>query len=270
MQIEKENIIYLKASMESLREDLNSKGVCFLPKIFSDKKVSEAREGLWDVIQGKYETGIEPEARFWNVGDNPKNIIKIDKPHLSNQKIWNLITDTGLGKWLADITRSTMIQVWHSQSVWKPAGGGQRGNAGWHRDIQYWPFWKPGGVFTAWIALSDVNERSGPVRYISGSQKWSTIEGLDFFDKDIVEQDAVLQNSYNNLEVLHGHICKGQVGIHTSSTYHSSGPNSSRDPRVGMVIHFCTDRAERVPVKGENQNYLNQRQDQAVCPIIYN
>ena len=85
----------------------------------------------------------------------------------------------------------------------------------------------------------------------------------------------LLKKNYKKLteiffKFLYGNISKGQVGIHTSRTYHSSGPNSSRDPRVGMVIHFCTDRAERIPVKGENQNYLNQRQDQAVCPIIYN
>jgi len=260
----------LRTPLESLREDLDSNGVCFLPKVFSSAKVTAAREGLWEVMQGHYETGIEPEARFWNVGDDPKNIIKIDKPHLSNEKIWGLITDTDLGKWLADITGSTMIQVWHSQSVWKPAGGGQRGNAGWHRDIQYWPFWKPEGVFTAWIALSNVDEKSGPVCYITGSQKWEQVEGLDFFDKDIVEQGAILQGSHENFKVLQGNLSEGQVGIHTSRTYHSSGPNIGRDPRVGMVVHFCTDRAERIPVKGENLDYLNQRQDQAICPIIYN
>ena len=53
-----------------------------------------------------------------------------------------------------------MIQAWHSQAVWKPSGGGELGNAGWHRDIQYWPFWKPEGVFTAWIALTDVRKDS--------------------------------------------------------------------------------------------------------------
>ena len=53
-------------------------------------------------------------------------------------------------------------------------------------DIQYWPFWEDPGVFTAWIALTDVFSNSGPVRYILGSNHWNEIKGVDFFNNDIV------------------------------------------------------------------------------------
>ena len=36
-----------------------------------------------------------------------------------------------------------------------------------------------------------------------------------------------------------------------------------------MVVHFCTDRAMRIPVVGENENYLDQIQDTSIAPIIY-
>ena len=148
-------------------------------------------------------------------------------------------------------------------------GGGKKGNAGWHRDTQYWPFWKPDGVFTAWIALTDVVEESGPVRYICGSNEWERVEGLDFFNKNISEQDEILKRAHEDYDVVSANIKKGQISIHTSRVYHSSRPNISNDPRIGMVVHFCTDIAERIPISGENSDYLNKREDESICPVIY-
>ena len=251
------------------KNNLNRNGFCFTKKLFSSDKTTAAREALWEVIQGNYETGTEPENRFWNPGDNPKSIIKIDKPHLSSSALFGLITEKGFGKELAKITGARMVQAWHTQAVWKPSGGGEEGNAGWHRDIQYWPFWKPEGVFTAWIALSDVNPESGPVRYIQGSNQWNNIAGLDFFDKNISEQYKILQDAQSDYKVINATIRKGQVSIHSSLTYHSSMQNTSQFPRVGMVVHFCTDYAKRIPVNGELSRYLNCLEDTAICPIIY-
>ena len=248
---------------------LNSNGFFFTEKLFSTEQTTAAREALWDVIQGNYETGTEPENRFWNPGDSPKSIIKIDKPHLSSSALFDLITETNFGKELARITGATMVQAWHTQAVWKPSGGGQEGNAGWHRDIQYWPFWKPEGVFTAWIALTDVFQDSGPVRYIVGSNHWPPVEGLDFFDKEITKQETLLENSNKDYQVAEATIKEGAVSVHTSKSYHSSIANISGSPRVGMVVHFCTDRAERVPVSGDYSDYLEMARSESVCPVIY-
>ena len=168
---------------------LIKEGFVFTDQVFSLEDAENSKNAFWSVINCKYDTGMEPENRFWNPGDNPKDIIKIDKPHISSKVIFDLITNQRFGESLAKITNSKKIQVWHSQGVCKPPGGGHRGNAGWHRDIQYWPFWESSGVLTAWIALTDVRANSGPVRYIVGSNHWGDIEGTDFFNKDVKAQD---------------------------------------------------------------------------------
>ena len=61
----------------------------------------------------------------------------------------------------------------------------------------------------------------------------------------------------------------GQVSIHSSHTYHSSGANLDETPRVGMVVHFCTDRAIRQLVTGSNSAYLDQLKDGSISPFIF-
>jgi len=244
-------------------------GFCFLPSVYTKKEIISAYEGLEKVINGEYNTGRQPERRFWEIGDDPHSIIKIDKPHVCNKSIWSLITKPEFGKALALATNAEKIQVWHSQVVWKPKSKGIRGNAGWHRDAQYWPFWSTDGLFTAWIALSKVSKQSGPVRYIAKSNHWKNLKGLDFFDKDIKHQDILLDRCYKNRNIVNGILDVGQIGIHTSLTYHSSIENKEKNPRVGMVVHFCTEKAQKIIVNDENANYLDQLKDQNTAPVIY-
>lgn len=249
---------------------LKTDGFSFLPIIFSEKDCISAREGLWEVINGNYDTGKPPENRFWDIGDSLKKIIKIDKPHLCNKAVWNLVTNKNFGRSLAKATNAEKIQIWHSQVVWKPKSEKNSGNAGWHRDAQYWPFWERGeGLFTAWIALSNVSSKSGPVRFISGSNHWNDLDGMDFFNKDLLTQEKLLRAHYKKLDIVNGILEIGQVSIHSSLTYHSSRANLENNPRVGMVVHFCTEKAKRVEIYGENSNYLNQISNPNIAPVIY-
>ena len=94
---------------------------------FSKQNIHKAREGLWRVINGEYRSGRKPEARFWEPGGDPNSIIKIDKPHLCDDSIWNLITDKSFGQFLGKETDAEYVQVWHSQVVWKPYSKNQKG-----------------------------------------------------------------------------------------------------------------------------------------------
>lgn len=249
---------------------LHNNGFTFLPKIFSDDHLVSARKGLWRVINGQYDTGVAPETRFWNPGDDPSKIIKIDKPHLCDNKIWDLITNEDFGRALANATTSKTIQVWHTQVVWKPKSKKESGNAGWHRDAQYWPFWSTNGLFTAWIALSNVSLPSGPVRFISESNKWEDVPGLDFFNRDLVNQEKILKKHHGKAKIVNGILKMGEISIHSSLTYHSSKANLEKNPRIGMVVHFCTDRAKRIPLDSKDSRYLDQLTNQAKAPFIYN
>ena len=253
----------------SKKYNLEQHGFGFLEKIFTDKETDRCKRSLEKIINGLYETGKPPENRFWEIGDDEHSIIKIDKPHLCDQNVWNFITNKSFGLALSNLTKSKKIKIWHSQLVWKPTSKGSSGNAGWHRDAQYWPFWSEKGLYTAWIALTDVRSSSGPVKYICNSNRWDKIDGLDFFKKDLKNQNRILTKNKSTFNVVDSILNKGQVSVHKSLTYHSSGSNRDLNPRVGLVVHFCNENSRRVSVKGENKNYLNYLQDEIFAPVIY-
>ena len=253
----------------SKKYNLEQHGFGFLEKIFTDKETDHFKRSLEKIINGLYETGKPPENRFWEIGDDEHSIIKIDKPHLCDQNVWNFITNKSFGLALSNLTKSKKIKIWHSQLVWKPTSKGSSGNAGWHRDAQYWPFWSEKGLYTAWIALTDVRSSSGPVKYICNSNRWDKIDGLDFFKKDLKNQNRILAKNKSTFNVVDSILNKGQVSVHKSLTYHSSGSNRDLNPRVGLVVHFCNENSRRVSVKGENKNYLNYLQDEIFAPVIY-
>ena len=224
--------------LKNVKYNLRRDGFCFLPPVFSKQETQSSIQGLWRVINGEYRSGRKPESRFWNPGDDPHAIIKIDKPHLSDSSVWELITNKELGQLLAIATKSKYIQIWHSQVVWKPRSKDQKGNAGWHRDSQYWPFWSKEGLYTAWIALTDVSINSGPVRFLRGSNLWGTVQGMDFFDQDIASQERILNKLKKNQSVVCATLRAGGISIHSSQTYHSSLGNLENKPRIGMVVHL--------------------------------
>ena len=124
-------------------------------------------------------------------------------------------------------------------------------------------------MYTAWIALTDVSINSGPVRFLRGSNLWETVQGMDFFDQDIASQEKILNKLKKDQNIVCATLRAGQISIHSSQTYHSSLGNLENKPRIGMVVHFRTDKSKRVEVQGSNKHYLDQIEDNEIAPIIY-
>ena len=110
---------------------------------------------------------------------------------------------------------------------------------------------------------------SGPVRYIVGSHHWKEIRGVDFFNNDIECQDKIIKQKHNNYKIVKADIASGSLAIHGSKTYHSSINNISGSPRVGMVVHFSTEKAKKNNLTDKHSDYLNILNDHSICPIIY-
>src|SRR5262249_10940257 len=137
--------------------------------------VRRATKGMDALRSGEYETGVPPQPSYWNPGDDPGKLCKIEMPQVANRAIMELISHPALGALAAEVTGARWVQVWWVQLLVKPPGGPEGGstNIGWHQDRHYWQIWEEGSeLFTAWVALSDVTPAAGPLRFVRGAHPW--------------------------------------------------------------------------------------------------
>ena len=161
-----------------------------------------------------------------------------------------------LCKWVDELARNSKILdviedllgpdlfLYTSRFFIKDANSG--GFAAWHQDSSYFGL-RPHDHVTAWVALSDVNMKSGPVEFAKGShirgqlmQKSKMVEGsvntagqitVEWFDQD--------QTGFGVLN-------PGQFSLHHTCCVHQSGPNNSDAPRIGVALSYIPTRTRSI------------------------
>ncbi len=253
--------------MTTLRAQYAADGFCILPDgAIEQDLVHRAQEGLLAVRDGHFDTGVPPSS---HPGYNKDKLCKINDAHLANTALCKLLTHSQLGREIAAVTGSKKVQVWASQLLIKPPGSATAGHVGWHQDRQYWPYWqRDAGLFTAWIALSEVGEDSGPMRFVRGSQRWGFLDQGDFFGSDQEALRASIQmpegEKWVEVDAL---LSAGGISLHHGLTYHASGANTTDEPRCSLAVHLRDERA--VPVSGDESYYVSHLDEPQYSPVIY-
>ena len=240
--------------------------------VLSSSVVEQAVEGMDAVRRGEYETGIPPRSSAWNPGDDPTHLCKIEKPQLANRAIMELIKDPALAALAAQVTGAQWIQVWWVQLLYKPSigmGAASGVNVGWHQDRNYWGAWEEGSeLFTAWVALSEVGEEAGPMKFVPGSHRWGLLQGSDFFGQDLdgLKQNMAVPAGAEWREVA-ATMPKGGVSFHDCLALHGSGANAAIGPRRSFAIHMRTGHSRALGGKREGLTaYID---DPNYCPIVW-
>ena len=249
------------------RKRYQGDGFYLSPPIIPVDLIDRITVSMDEVMAGSYETGMAPR-RAWNPGDDTKKIRKLDQTHLSNHAIYELASHPEIGRWAATLMNADRIQLWASQMLYKPPGGMVTGSVGWHQDKQYWENLLDGELFTAWVAVSNVTEDSGPLKFVLGSHRWGFLQSGDFFGHDHEAQKKNISvPEGEKWEEVTAVLPPGAVSFHDCHTYHASGPNISPVPRRSFAFHLRTEKSW--PVKGRNDYYLQHLDDPHYCPILY-
>jgi ectoine hydroxylase-related dioxygenase (phytanoyl-CoA dioxygenase family) len=233
--------------------------------------VLAAREGMDHIIAGEYDTGSPPETSYWNPGDDPQKMCKIEQPQKANHAMAELIRSSDIGAIAATATGAEMVQVWWVQLLRKPVtpeSEGPRTNVGWHRDWTYHePAWADNSnVFTAWIALNDLSVNSGPITFVLGSHQWGETEEKGFFDQDIGESSFAIPPGETRQDVP-AVLGAGGLSLHHRLTLHASGPNTSHEPRCALALHLRTEKSR--PRDRGGQELTKYLDDEVVNPIVF-
>jgi hypothetical protein len=232
--------------------------------------VRRASEGMDALRRGEYETGVPPQPSFWNPGDDPNKLCKIEMPQVASRAIMELVSHPALGRLAAAVTGARWVQVWWVQLLLKPPSGldGGSTNIGWHQDRHYWQAWEEGSeLFTAWVALSDVTADAGPMRFVRSSHRWG-LQASDFYGQDHDRQREAIRVPEGQVwEEVPALLPPGGVSFHHHLTYHGSGPNRTSRPRRSFALHMRTERSR--PVDNARKGLTQFIDDRAYCPVIF-
>jgi hypothetical protein len=234
--------------------------------------IQRAIQGMDMLRLGDYETGIPPRPSYWNPGDSLQKLCKIEMPQIANRAIMELISHPEIGKLAAALTGAEMVQVWWVQLLGKPPAHPESPvttNIGWHQDRQYWKTWEEGSeLLTAWLALTDVTEKCGPMRFLRGSHKWGCLDQGDFYGQDhAAQRERITIPDGETWEEVTAILPSGGVSFHHNLTFHGSGPNLSTELRRSFAIHLRTEKSK--PVDGQRSGLTEFIEHQSHCPIIY-
>jgi hypothetical protein len=235
------------------------------------ERVQNASDGMDKIREGEYDTGRPPANSPWNPGDDPARLCKIEQPQLGSTAIAELIRSPEIGEWAAYVKGAEMIQVWWVQLLYKPPASDKQPTPtkiGWHTDWQYWGrTWEGGSqLLTAWVALSDVEASSGPMKFVASSNHWEEITGGDFYSQELSEKAFALSPD-RKWEEISALMDSGGMSLHDKRVLHGSSFNLSEAPRRSLAIHLRTERSR--PINGKREGLAGYIDDLDTAPIIY-
>lgn len=108
-----------------------------------------------------------------------------------------------------------------------------------HQDANYWGL-EPHDVLTAWIALSDASEATGPMGFVPGSHRGELYAHENTFAaNNLLSRGQTAKVDGSTLPYTLAPLAAGQMSLHHVRLLHGSGPNQTDDRRIGMVLRFC-------------------------------
>lgn len=107
-----------------------------------------------------------------------------------------------------------------------------------HQDNFYFECDPADHVVTAWIALDDVDETNGCLRYLDGSHKGPILhhEPIPGEPYNLAPDPALVDTTHESLAI----VGKGGVVLHHSKTLHTSHRNESDRWRRGYATHWAS------------------------------
>jgi phytanoyl-CoA hydroxylase len=224
------------------RAPFDEQGFVVVPDFLPKAELAELREMMDQVRDGRLQPDRGEASEFafqWEprVKDDP-SIAQRDKIRIvfhlahTHSYFWRFIQQPRLLELVAALIGPT-FNYYTDQTFFKPARHGSE--VPWHQDSAYWPMVEP-RVLSAWLALDPVTVANGCVRFIPGSHRRAVPHHeivTDNPNKLTTKPDFVDPSLEVPVEMAAGSIC-----LHHSLTLHRSFPNTSDQPRGGMVMIF--------------------------------
>ena len=162
------------------------------------------------------------------------------KPHLLFPWVDALVRHKAVLDPVEDIIGGD-IRLFHF-SIW-PKSPGDPAFVSWHQDATYFGL-EPAVHITAWVALTDVPVESGAVEVVPGSHRRGQLHHGQFADdSNLLSRGQTLTADFNRQDTVFMTLKAGQMSLHHTHLIHRSGPNLSKDRRLGFGISYIPTSA---------------------------
>ena len=177
-----------------------------------------------------------------------------------------LMFHPALGAALGALLGAERVRLWHDQALFTEPGGRETDA---HQDHAYWPI-AESDTITAWIPLTEIDERVGCMGYVPGSHL-GDVEFVDIFSKPGSGAALVAKQAAEPVFVP---CTPGDVIFHHGRTVHLAKPNrTGRMRRVYTGIYFkdgCTRGTARPhPSVDRDEILVGGVIDGAATPVVW-
>ena len=215
-----------------------------IPRLLSDTDL----ERLQEIYKIEEDTGTSTLS-----GQTGDDQVKDDfayQAHPDMAKMWSNRIDLRL-RWpelqnivtlYSDIATSLIgcdeVRVFWDKTFTKPPTHKGTRQSVWHQDYPYNPIDRR-GFLSIWIAVEDVTDDMGAIRFIPRSHRLGPLGRFDLIGKEHTWQEILRPD---DLEIVGDPITQplnaGEATVHDGLTLHGAGENLSNHPRRGWTIIY--------------------------------
>ena len=128
------------------------------------------------------------------------------------------------------------LMVW-SSSLFIKAPNSEK-IVSWHQDLTYWGL-DTCEETTLWVALSPATVASGCMKFIPGSHQTQIEPHNDTFaENNLLSRGQEIAVDVDEDSAVAVALNPGQASMHHGHLFHSSGPNTTNDRRIGVAIRY--------------------------------
>ena len=245
----------------NIKTNFDRDGYASLPGFFSPEQLTELRHHL-DRFVRMCLPSMPGDQVFYGVKDRPDTLTRMVQMYEYDSFFKSLISESRIEK-LAETLLDGPVIIHNMQFFNKPAGTGGPTPA--HQDGYYFRI-HPVEALTFWIALEDVDEDTGCVRYVRGSHQ----EGIRPHVKSGVIGFSQFMRDYPRPEDLTNEVSlpvrAGDMLVHHALTIHRADGNASplrSRQAVGIVYFSQRARHDAEAARAYKQQLAEERAEGA-------
>ena len=115
----------------------------------------------------------------------------------------------------------------------------------WHQDLRYWGL-DTDNLVSVWLALSPATLETGCMRVLPGSHQGDLLPHTDEYKQhNLLTRGQEVAVKVDEAKVVAMPLQPGEISLHNVRLAHASGPNRSKDRRIGLSMHYMPTRTKQ-------------------------